>query len=113
MFALGSRQLLSEFDMGKYLEQEELLGDFYGIFNKWFGGYSHPYTVERVNRILDFMYSDNAIEISKKIKSNFKTRFIPNIVPADNHERKAVFCSVCGMEIESNTDICAFCGNEV
>lgn len=112
MLALGSRRLLEDFNIESYLKQREKLKDFYGKINKWFGGYDHPYIVERVYSLLEFIYSDKSIKLLALLKEQFPNNIF-NKMPILGTPNKAlntqkIFCRQCGIEINEEL-VCPFC----
>jgi Zn-dependent protease with chaperone function len=123
MLALGSRKLLSEFNLEAYLLQREELENFYGKLNLWFGGYNHPYLVTRVYDLIEFMRSNVGISVKKSINARSeRLGKYPQIQPVeDKHisslpapDSSPLFCPNCGFEIEDvHESGCFVCGTKV
>ena len=69
MFAVGSRKLVSEINLKSYMEQGQGLNDIYAKINLWFGGKTHPYIVNRVAHIVDFVSSEEGQKVAGLVRA--------------------------------------------
>lgn len=116
LLAVGSRSLLVDINLAPYLEQQEDLCDFYGKWNLYFGGQSHPYIVTRVVNLLRFTNSEPARQaraaLGRSVAWPTPQRGFTAALPRPSSPvRQVKFCPDCGFEFQDNGALaCKICG---
>lgn len=121
LLAVGSRTLLEDMNIIPYLEQQHDLDNFYGKWNLYFNGTSHPYVVTRVLNLLQFIKSEPAQQARMALghpaflllgtphPAKTKVRQLGEIRASDTTDLK--FCPGCGVEVADHTALsCPICG---
>jgi len=118
-FALGSRRLYEEIDIEEYMRQQEELQRSIGRWQEYLPplnilplielpGYTHPFTVKRVNALAEFSKTPPFTDLQERIESFKKGAYVPPKSLAGT-----MVCPSCRAVLPVGCKFCRFCGSPI
>lgn len=105
MFTIGSRKLVNELNLKSLIRQSSDLQGFHGFANLLINDHSHPYMVNRIQRLVQFGYVNNANTNNQSIPQDTRDCSESSSISVPD---KLVFCEQCGFELtDGDCPICS------